>query len=211
MSAPPIPGIERILFTEEQIDAAHPRSGGGDLATLYRGKTAEADRRAERLGVFPDGAGAPHRDSGQDRLPGRFPVSPTRAARPAWCASPKIWTRASRAKTCCWWKTLSIPASRCATCCRRWPAARRIRSSVCTFLDRNSRRIVQVPGGLPLLRDSRPLRGGLRAGLQPALPQPGVRGGDEARKGMTSVDGGSSSPTTLSAAKRKKYRYSWQA
>ena len=33
MSGDSIPGIERILFTEEQIDA-HPRSGRGDLAAL---------------------------------------------------------------------------------------------------------------------------------------------------------------------------------
>ena len=51
--------------------------------------------------------------------------------------------------------------------------------AVCTFLDRNSRRIVQVPAGLPLLRDPRPLRGGLRAGLQAALPESRVRRGDE--------------------------------
>ena len=56
--------------------------------------------------------------------------------------------------------------------------------SVCTFLDRNSRRIVQVPVDLSLLRDPRPLRGGLRPGFQPALPQSGLRGGDEARKGL---------------------------
>jgi len=41
-------------------------------------------------------------------------------------------------------ETLWIPASPCATCCKRWPARAQTRWAVCTFLDRNSRRIVQV-------------------------------------------------------------------
>ena len=112
------------------------------------------------------------------------PVFPTRAARPAWCASPKTWTRASKATTCCWWRTSSIPASRCATCCRRWPAGRPTRSHVCTFLDRNSRRIVQAPVDFRCFEIPDRFVVGFGLDSQPALPQPGLCRGDEARKGL---------------------------
>ena len=66
--------------------------------------------------------------------------------------------------------------------------------SVCTFLDRNSRRIVQVPVDLSLLRDPRPFRGRLRPRLPPALPQPGLRGRDEARESVSRTDSPHAAP-----------------
>ena len=51
----------------------------------------------------------------------------------------------SREKTCCWWRTSSIPVSRPGTCCRRWPAAGPNSLAIVTLLDRTCRRIVQVP------------------------------------------------------------------
>ena len=63
----------------------------------------------------------------------------------AWCASRRTWTTASKAKTFCWWKTSSIPVSRCASCCKHLAGRAPNSLAVCTFLDRKSRRIVQTP------------------------------------------------------------------
>ena len=39
MTTPLAPGVERILFTEEQIAAAHPRGGGARFPDDYQGRT----------------------------------------------------------------------------------------------------------------------------------------------------------------------------
>ena len=64
--------------------------------------------------------------------------------RRAWCGLPRIWTTASKAKMSCWWKISLIPVSPRGICCRTWgPGPHSL--SICTLLDRTTRRIVQVP------------------------------------------------------------------
>ncbi len=75
--------------------------------------------------------------------------------------------------------------------------------AVCTFLDRTSRRIAQAAGGLPLLRDPRPVRSGVRPRLQPAIPQfelcGGLEGGGESYDAETPV-----TATTRAGATRER-------
>ncbi len=68
-----------------------------------------------------------------------------RRPRRAWCGSPRTWTRASRARTCCWWKISSTPDSPRAICLQHLSGRAPKSLAVCTLLDRTPRRIVQIP------------------------------------------------------------------
>ena len=137
---------ERILFTEEQV-AARIREVAAEISEKLSRAGFEADRRAERLGVFSDRAGARHRDPRENRLPGdfqfrRLPVA-RRSRHGAHRQGPGRPDRGRRRAAGGGHRRHRVhhPIS----CCRRWPDAGRARSAICTLLDRTVRRIVQVP------------------------------------------------------------------
>ena len=145
----------------------------------YAGRTLKLIGVLERLDLFSDCSGAPHRGAGEYRFSRQSRASPIRAARPAWSGSLRIWTRAIEDEDVLLVEDI-VDTGFTLRYLLQTLAGRAPNSlAVCTFLDRNSRRIVQVPVDYPLLRDSRPVRGRLWSGPQSALPESGLCRGDE--------------------------------
>ena len=103
MSTSSIPGLDRVPFTEEQIDQ-RLREIAPNLAALPG--PHPADRRAQRLHLLPDGARryleVPVKSTSGDLKPNK------RLA--ALFASPDL-DEAIEGRMSCWWKTSSIPVS----------------------------------------------------------------------------------------------------
>ena len=143
MTAPP--GIERVLFTEEQVNQ-RIREVAAEISAKYQGRDLKLIAVLKGAVFFLTAlARAIEIPLKVDFLAiSSFGIM-LRAAHRAWCGSPRTWIIRFRTKTSSWWKTSWTPASPRAICFRRWPDASRGRSGSARLLDRTARRIVQVP------------------------------------------------------------------
>jgi len=107
-------GVERVLFTEAQIDARirdWPRS----LAQL-RGRTSRLVG-VLKVDLFSDRTGAPHRGAVKVDFPGDLELLDKSVPPGVVRIAKDLDEEYRRRGRCYWWRTSSIPASRCATCC----------------------------------------------------------------------------------------------